>query len=158
MISEHSAASVECRRELEHAVAQGKRLIPVVLRPPSGMEVLPCIAELNWLFLREEDLNEGVDRLLAAVDTDLDWSRAHARLLQQSQAWQAAERDSAKLLRGRDLVEAERWLAEERPDPKPVAVQRTFVIASRDAAKRLRQRLLISSMGALQTSAGKSEV
>jgi len=128
--------SKECQHELEHAAAQGKRLIPVVLQTPDMTAVPAKLSELNWIFLHANALDAGVAQLIQAADTDLAWSRAHAELLRRATAWQAAERDPSKLLRGRDLTEAERWLATDTRAPKPVAVQSAYVRASREAAVR----------------------
>ena len=147
VISPASITSAECRLELDHAVAQGKRLVPIVLQKPDMAAVPAKLAELNWIFLHANDLAASVGQLLQAVDTDLAWSRAHAELLRRATAWQTAERDSSKLLRGRDLVEAERWLATDTRAPKPVAVQSSFVLASRTAAvrgQRVRVALAVS--------------
>jgi WD40 repeat protein len=147
VISPASVASAECRHELDHAVARGKRLVPVVLQKPDMAEVPAKLAELNWIFLLADDLDASVGQLIQAVDTDLAWSRAHAELLRRATAWQAAERDPSKLLRGKDLVEAERWLATDTSAPAPVAVQSSFVLASRTAAvrgQRVRVALAVS--------------
>jgi WD40 repeat protein len=149
-------ASAECRRELDHAAAQGKRLIPVVLQKPDMAAVPSALAELNWIFLHADDLEACVRQLLRAVDTDLDWSRAHAELLRRATAWQAGERDPGKLLRGRDLAEAERWLATDTTAPKPVAVQSAYVLASRSAAVRGQRHRVALAIGVAVVAVGLS--
>lgn len=150
VISPASVASVECRNEIDYAVAHGKRLIPVVIEKPDPAAVPDRIGEINWLFLRPDELAGGVKQLIATIDTDLDWSRAHAELLRRAKDWQAAERDNGKLLRGRDLAQAERWLATNNHAPKPVAVQNAFVAASRLAATSAqRRRVVLSGVAAV---------
>ena len=40
------------------------------------------LGKLNWIFLRDQDdFEKGVDTLLTAVDTDLEWVDAHTSLL-----------------------------------------------------------------------------
>lgn len=150
VISPASVASVECRNEIDYAVAHGKRLIPVVIEKPDAAAVPDRIGEINWLFLQPDELAGGVQQLIATIDTDLDWSRAHAELLRRAKDWQAAERDAGKLLRGRDLAAAERWLATNNHAPKPVAVQNAFVAASRLAATSAqRRRVVLSAVAAV---------
>ena len=63
--------SQECRHELEHAAAQGKRLIPVVLQNPDMAAVPAKLSELNWIFLHANALDTAVAQLIQAADTDL---------------------------------------------------------------------------------------
>lgn len=156
VVSPASVASEECRRELDHAVAQGKRLIPVVLEKPDMAAVPPKLAELNWIFLHGNSFDSAVAQILRAVDTDLAWARAHAELLRRATAWQGAERDPSKLLRGRDLTEAERWLATNTSEPRPVAVQSAFVLASRTAAVRGQRRRVGAAIGVAIVAIGLS--
>ncbi len=148
IISPHSTASAVCGEELEHALKHGKRLIPIVWQEVSYEAVHSELAKLNWIFFREEDsFEEAMQKLLRAIATDLDYVRAHTRLVIQAHEWDSRERDHSFLLRGRGLAEAEEWLAEgERQAPQPTNLQRTYIQASRQveierhaAELRLRQ-------------------
>ncbi|HLA08620.1 MAG TPA: toll/interleukin-1 receptor domain-containing protein, partial [Anaerolineales bacterium] len=55
LISPDSAKSKVCRQEIDHAVKNGKRLIPVVVRDIKADETPPQLGLLNWIFLRESD-------------------------------------------------------------------------------------------------------
>ena len=62
------------------------------------------VAARNWTFFRsEDDFPAAVESLVAALDSDLDWVRAHTRLLGWSLEWEKRDRDPSFLLRGRDL-------------------------------------------------------
>ncbi|HEV8690305.1 MAG TPA: toll/interleukin-1 receptor domain-containing protein, partial [Ideonella sp.] len=144
VLSPDWASSQICGIELEHAVLQGKRLVPVIWRDAPIEQVPEALAKLNWVMLREaDDFEQGMARLVAALDTDLDWVREHTRLLVRAQRWQDRGRDDANLLRGRELDEAERWLAAgaAHQDPAPVPLQAALVGSSRAAATR-RQRIV----------------
>lgn len=144
VLSPHSLQSEVCTRELEHAVAQHKRLLPVVVRDAGGLAVPDTLARLNWIFLRESDpFDAGVDRLLQAIDTDLDWVQAHTRLIVRSREWEVGGFNASLLLRGDDLDTAERWLA-QGPDqqPPPTGTQTRYIIDSRRQATRRRFQVL----------------
>src|SRR5436190_291447 len=104
VISPDQLASETCARELAEAVAGNKRIVPVLHRPPDGIPVPPPIADLNWIFARDqEDLERALDGIVEALDTDLEWRDRHARLLVRAREWEAAERNTSFLLHGRDL-------------------------------------------------------
>jgi len=144
VLSPDSLQSPVCARELEHALAQHKRLLPVVVRDAGSSAVPATLARLNWVFLRETDpFDNGVALLMQAIDTDLDWVQAHTRLVVRSREWEARALDASLLLRGADLGAAERWLA-QGPDkePQPSAAQTRYIIESRRYATRRRFQLL----------------
>ena len=141
VISPDSIASSICSQEIDHAVQQSKRIIPIVARDVDAGAVHPAVAKLNWLHLREsDDFEPRVDELIAAMDLDLDWLRGHTRLLVRSEEWQKRERDRSLLLRGNDLREAERWLLEVEPGSErtPTPIQTQFIVTSRQAETRRR--------------------
>ncbi len=144
VLSPDSLQSQVCARELDHAVAQHKRLLPVVVRDIDSTAVPPALAKLNWVYLRDVDsLDAGLELLVQAIDTDLDWVAAHTRLIVRSREWEARAFDASLLLRGADLTVAERWLA-LGPDkqPPPTAAQTRYIIESRRRATRRRLQLL----------------
>lgn len=52
VISPSWLASDVCAQELEHAVQQGKRLVPVVCLDAPAAQVPAALAKLNWIFPR----------------------------------------------------------------------------------------------------------
>src|SRR4051812_29988178 len=74
VISPDSVASKICSEELAYAVENKKRLIPLVHRDVDPKVVHPALASHNWLFSRDtDDFRAAVDKLVTALDTDLDW-------------------------------------------------------------------------------------
>jgi hypothetical protein len=66
--------SNECRKEMVHAVAMGKRLFPILYLPVDPNDVPPELAKINWVYLRDsDDFDKGFQTLCSAMDTDLDW-------------------------------------------------------------------------------------
>ena len=105
------------------------------------------LPQLNWLFFREEDDFGGAfQTFLTALTTDLEHVRAHTRLLTRARDWEGKGQDRSLLLRGRELQEAEAWLAASGDkEPRPTDLMHQFLLASRQGAIR-RQRLLLGSV------------
>jgi WD40 repeat protein len=139
----HSAA---CAEELAHAVRHNKRIVPIAAENLEGPEVPPALALLNWLWWRgEEDIETISDRLIQAIEIDLEWLRAHTRLLVRAREWEHGARDSSLLLRGRDLAVMENWLATKHVDPTTTPEQIQYIVHSRYSANR-RQRTLVGAI------------
>ncbi len=144
VISPDAVASAVCLRELAHAEAQNKRLLPVVCRDTDAAAVPLALARLNWVRFDDRDgFDDAVCTLLQAVDTDLDWVRAHTRLLLRATEWASKARNPGLALHGSELEAAEQWLvAGPTKEPRPTALQTTYVIESRRRATRRRMQFL----------------
>src|SRR5262245_60784674 len=139
VISPDSLASGVCAQELEHAVAQNKRLIPVVCRDVDAAAAAASIARLNWVFFTAGDFDRAFETLIEAVDTDLEWVQAHTRLLVRSTEWERRAREGSLTLRGTDLKAAERWLTESpNKSPHATEVQTRYILESRRRATQRR--------------------
>jgi eukaryotic-like serine/threonine-protein kinase len=131
IISLHSLNSDVCNEELEHAIQQGKRIIPIV-REEVNRAVPPELARLNWLFFREsDDFGCAFKTLLETLQTDVSYIRSHTRLLVKAREWEQSGHDNSFLLRGRDLEQAEQWLSQDQESPKPTALQQAYIYSSR---------------------------
>src|SRR5215472_7956230 len=142
VLTPDSIASAVCGKEIAHAAANNKRLVPIVHRDVVDDSVPKSLKELNWIFCRDsDDFNKATDQLISALDTDLKWVRAHTRLLTRAIEWDANDRNKSFVLRGEDLRSAERWLAEAgtQKERQPTALQTEYILASRKAETR-RQR------------------
>jgi WD40 repeat protein len=144
VISPDSVRSEVCRQELELAVKHHKRLVPVVHREVDGKHVPDALRVLNWIFFRSnDDFDTALQTLLHALDTDLDWVRAHTRLLVRAAEWERKQGDRSFVLRGKDLQEAEQWLAMSADmEPKPTSLQTQYIVMSRRVATN-RQRVTL---------------
>ena len=122
--------------------------MPIVHRDVVADTVPKSLGELNWIFFREsDDFEEATDKLIRALDTDLNWVRAHTRLLTRAIEWDANGRNNSFVLRGDDLRSAEQWLAEAgaQKERQPTALQTEYIIASRKASAR-RQRITLGAV------------
>ena len=85
-----------CGREIAHAAANNKRMVPIVAREVTADRVPEALGKLNWIFYREsDDFEEATDKLISALDTDLDWVHAHTRLLTRAIEWETKAKTTA---------------------------------------------------------------
>jgi WD40 repeat protein len=148
ILSPASASSKVCRLEVEHAVLHRKRLIPLVAADVDPPDIPESVASLNWIFLRPQDgFDSGLEKLLAALDTDLAWVKEHTRLLVRAIQWNVRDRNDAFLLRGSDLKGAESWLtrAGAQQEMRPTELHGEYIAASRRGATR-RLRMMLGSV------------
>jgi WD40 repeat protein len=147
VISDDWISSRVCARELEHAVARSKRILPVLARPVDATRVAEVAAKINWIRCdRPGTLEAGVHALIEQMETDLPHVQGHTQWGKAAQEWERRERDPSYLLRGTELTSAEAWL-NDTPDKQPptTALQRELVMVSRQAATR-RQRQLFAGV------------
>jgi WD40 repeat protein len=148
VISPDSLASEICARELAHAVGNHKRLVPILRREVDARAVPQPVGSHNWIMLREtDDFEASLETIVTAITTDLEWVRAHTRLLTRALEWEQRGREKSLLLRGAELREAERQVAEGNKEPQPTPLQRQYVHTCRRAATRTQQTLLSSVTG-----------
>jgi WD40 repeat protein len=141
VLSPASLSSLVCNFEVAHAIAQNKRIVPIVIEQADqkkahellkaaplddvGKRILHSrdlddvlddnwqyLARHNWLFFNDPaQFDRSFANLTNALDTDLDHVRDHTRFLVQAREWDTKERDSSFLLVGKEIAEAERWLS-----------------------------------------------
>ena len=147
VITPESVHSAYCENEVEYARDMSKRIVPVLRETVPDSELPAEIRDRNWIpFVEESEFSASLERLVAALDRDLEAARGHTRWLVKALGWDAEGRDKSFLLRGAELKSAEAWLASrpEDADPAPTPLQREYLLASREAAAR-RLRLLVGA-------------
>src|SRR5215208_4125924 len=142
VISPDFIVSKPCQEELDHATHDNKRMVPLWHRDVADEEVPPDLAAHQYVYLREsDDFEDSFERLLEALDTDMEWVHFHTRLLSGAKEWDKGGRDPSFLLRGKTLEEAERWQAKEaEKEPKLTSLQKEYILASRQAETDLHRR------------------
>lgn len=150
IISPDSVASQVCRKEIEHAVASHKRLIPILYRDierAQQADLHPSISSHNWIFFREQDnFDEAIEKLTVALNTDLEYLREHTRLLVRAIEWNTQNRDNAFLLNRQETLRAEEWLTlSMNRNPSPTELHTDYILASKRIEDR-RQRMLLSGV------------
>ncbi|MFB2939366.1 TIR domain-containing protein [Aerosakkonemataceae cyanobacterium BLCC-F154] len=144
ILSPDSINSQYCNEELEYAIKNHKRLVPILYRDVNPEDVHPTLAALNWIFIRnEDDFHSNFQKLLDAIDTDLDHVRTHTRLLKRAIEWYSKKYDSSFLLRGTDLKAALEWLTEsQEQQPSPTFLHKQYIIQSNQAESKRNKRIL----------------
>ena len=120
LISPDSVTSPMCNKEIVHAVKNGKRILPIVI---SNIDVGQVnkrfyrrsrreIAKRNWIFCREgqDDFNKAIEETCKTIHTDYEWLKYHTELQIKALEWEQ-KKDNSRLLRGKELREAEQRLA-----------------------------------------------
>ena len=154
VLSPSSARSEICAWEVAEANRLGKRIIPVLCRPLEDATAPAQLADLNYIFFYAEPrspgsgFGSGLVRLVAALNTDLEWLREHTRYLERASEWDKGGRPANRLLYGSDIALAKAW-AQARPKdaPEPTALHLDFIRSSETEqtrqqsaeAQRLRQ-------------------
>jgi WD40 repeat protein len=139
VISPASVNSPYCVREVGDAVDAGKRIVPIDWERVPDEGVPEPIRVRNWVPVAE-DLDATIERVVKALDTDLDYIKAHTHWEMKALEWSNKERERSLLLRGTELAAAEAWLGTaETKDPGPTPLQREYLTVSRQAAA-VRQR------------------
>lgn len=163
LISPDLLDSEPVKREIEAAVSFKKRILPAVVRDVADAKSLPtAICSPQWAFLRSEDSFEvSVELIIRSIYSDFEDLRKHTELLLAARRWQAANADSALLLRGNPLDEAGLWfnrLASRGNQwyPQATEVQRLYYDASLRQARKRRittaALILIASIGIIYGS------
>ncbi|HEY3947360.1 MAG TPA: TIR domain-containing protein [Solirubrobacteraceae bacterium] len=152
VISPDSVGSEFCDQEVAHASALNKRIVPLALRPAPDEQIPAEIRLRNWIPVGEDT---GVNRVIDAIETDLEWERQHTRITLRALQWEQAGRDRSVLLRGSELADAERWLAAGAgKDPGPTALEQEYLLAARQAASRRQRTLTVAVSGMLVVAVG----
>jgi len=102
---------------------------------------------LNWIFFREyDDFADSFNKLVGALDTNLEYFHAGSRLLVRAREWESRGHNASFTLRGSDLNEAERWLVKGTEQKQgPTALQVEYINASRRVANT-RQRIALGAV------------
>jgi WD40 repeat protein len=144
VISPDSVVSTYARREIDHAALNNKRIVPIFYRAVPDHEVPEAVAKFQRIdFSGTDGFYSNFATLIAALNTDLEWKQTHTRLLTRAKEWERKGKDRSFLLRGKDLSEAEQWLAKSaEKHPQPTTLQSQYILASRQAATRLHRTII----------------
>jgi WD40 repeat protein len=157
LISPDSVASQMCNKEIAHAVKNGKRILPIVIRDADPKNIHPEISKRNWIFCRDGqgDFNKAIEEAHETIHIDYEWLKYHTELQVKALKWEQ-KKDASRLLRGKELREAEQKLAElgNQEDPQATKLQREYILASRRNKERQRRQITIGlSLGLVMMAA-----
>jgi WD40 repeat protein len=145
LLSPNSAESEWCNKEIDHAVKNGKRILPIVIRDADLKIIHPEISKRNWIFCRDgqDDFKRAIEEIRKTVHIDYEWLKFHTELQVKALKWEQ-KKDTSRLLRGKELREAEEKLAgtASLKDPQPTNLQRQYVLVGRKDEERRRIRVI----------------
>ena len=151
VITPNSVRSKVCFDEIEHAVKNNKRIVPIlrheVTESADQQRMHPAISKHNWLpFQDDPNFAQSFAELIETVNTEPDHVRVHTRLLVRAREWLERRRAASLLLRGDDLGQAEAWLTSGvNKQPSPTELHAEYISASRQAQTQ-RTRLLLGGV------------
>jgi hypothetical protein len=150
LISPDSVQSQMCNKELEHAVMNGKRILPVLIKQIESRKVSTHLAKLNWIVYREgvDDFQRAIEDIRRTIQTDYAWLKFHTELQLKALKWERVK-DASRLLRGKELREAETLIAGvgDKTDPPTTLLQRQYIFESRNYANRQQRWVTFAGAG-----------
>lgn len=182
--SPDSMASVVCNMELNYAIELGKRIIPLIYQDVATEEAFATIADftpdpamnerlggkdplaiarsnwqnmshINWIHFREQDdFDASYAKLITAVETNLDYVRAHTRYLVRAQEWEREAKRQDLLLFGGEIDRAEAWLqqakdyhsADKRDTTNPPALDLHHLYIETSRQEDIRRRRVLRNL------------
>lgn len=148
VLSPDSIKNEMCNMEVEHAVKNGKRIVPIVCREVPYPEVRKELVSLNWIFFRWEGdgFNDAVKALIKTLDENLRHAAYHTKLLNRAIDWERHDFEKSLLLRGADLKRAQHWVAASAlgKEPRPTTLHISFITASANLSSHMSQRRLVA--------------
>ena len=147
VISPEAVKSERCAWEVDRALAEARRVIPVIFKPVSEADIPRELQRRQYLRI---DLGPGITRqigqLAEALRQDIDWIREHSRLAEQADRWKARGRPESMLLHGDDIAAAQSWADKRKPDaPEITQLMQAFIAASKQAkSTRLRRNRMVT--------------
>src|SRR5580658_2016565 len=135
VVSPEAVKSPRCAWEVERALGQAKRLLPVIFKAVADADIPEQLRRRQFVRF---DSGPGITRPLAqlaeALHQDLEWIREHTRLGEHAQRWVARGRPESLLLRGDELTSAQTWAEKWKTGAPPVTdLMRAFFASSREA-------------------------
>jgi WD40 repeat protein len=157
LVSQSYVKSKMCTEEVDHAVKNSKRILPIIIQDvhviPSE-KIHPELAKRNWIFCRTgvDDFDQAITEIIKTILVDYEWAKYHTKLLLKSLEWEKTN-DKGRLLRGKELIEAEQIILgiDKSRDPQPTELQRDYIFASQKNERRTKGQLITASMIALIT-------
>lgn len=145
VLSPDYVASEICVKELELAESHGKKIVPVAFRGFELHNQLPSsIQQLNWLKVEtNQSAAEVAENLVRTVNTNLEWTKFHTRLLVKAVEWKSNNGNAAYHLYGDDLKEALAKIEKHNQTiPLLNSLQKNFIEASKIGDKILIKKQL----------------
>lgn len=164
IIAPHAVASAFCRKEIEHAITFGKRIIPILHVEMPVDDMHPIIRETNWIYAREtadagrplaewepvDAFETAFNELIELINVDRGHVRLHTTLLNQALQWDRRHRTTEELLVGEERLAAEKWLLTDfvpphQPPCMPCDLVAEYICESKKNAENLMTDVFLSA-------------
>lgn len=134
LVSPDSVRSKMCNAEIAHAVRNGKRIVTILIRDTDPASIPPDVSKIQWIQCRDgqADFDTAIEEIRTTIHTDYEWLKFHTELQVKALKWEQ-KKDASRLLRGKELQEAEQQLADVGGSKGPplTDLQSQFLLASR---------------------------
>ncbi|MGK7877479.1 MAG: toll/interleukin-1 receptor domain-containing protein [Xenococcaceae cyanobacterium] len=150
LISQASLKSKYCQQELAHALANNKRIVPLLIEATDVEQISPQLRTLQFIefteYEDEEKSRTSADKLLNVLNQDAYYYEQHKILLVKALKWQRQNGNQSILLRGYNLQHAEAWLkvALSRNQHLPLPLQVEYIRESSRQPTELSLEIFIS--------------
>lgn len=138
-----------CNWEVDHAVKNGKRIVPVVCRDVDYRDVRDELAHLNWIFFRQDgdDFKAAMKLLFNALDDDIRHAKFHTDYLNKAIKWERHDFEKSLLLKKKELEKAKHWISASAlgKEPKPTTLHLSYITASDVLANSMKKRKIIAA-------------
>lgn len=151
VISPKSIKSEYCNWEIDLAVKNNKRFIPLLHIDQNELgNINQLIAnkfdeghpvrKFQWIdFKTEDNFDQGLQKLIRIFQINRNYLKEHTRLLERGREWIQHNRNPDFLLRGKDLKEAKSWLERgQQPTPTQLHIQYINVSSSKEKDRKIR--------------------
>jgi len=162
VLSPAALDSEVCSLEIERAIKHGKRIVPVVCVNVNFKQVRKEIAQLNWIFFRDDgdDFNKSLKLLVKTLDENKMHCKYHTRILTRAIYWENIDYEKSALLKTsfggmwqlcgdqkKDLLKAQEWLnnAALGNEPRPTKLQMSFISSSRQLHEVMKKRFMVAA-------------
>lgn len=142
LVSPDSVQSYWCNMEIEHAVNNGKRILPIVVRDTDVQFIHLEISRRNWILCRDEqdDFNKAIEETRNTIRTDYEWLKFHTRLQNEALVWERSGKETSYLLHEKELKDtASIFVISSGNEPSPTDIQRQYILASQINEESLRK-------------------
>ena len=150
LISLDSLQSEYCQQELNQALANNKRIIPLLVAE-TDFKLIPLeLKKLQFIdFTQSENEAEyrfSTDKLLQELKKESSYYEKHKILLVKARKWQKQNQNPSLLLRGYNLQHFAAWLkvAKQREDYLPLPLQEEFITTSLNQSEASSLEVFIS--------------
>jgi formylglycine-generating enzyme required for sulfatase activity len=135
VVSPEAVKSPRCEWEVEKALAQSKRLLPVIFKAVAEADIPEQLRRRQFIrFDSGPGITRPLTELAEALRQDLEWIREHTRLGELAERWVARGRPDSLLLRGDELAPAQSWIDKWKPGAPAVSDStRAFIASSGEA-------------------------